>query len=264
MTQPLISLQEVSFGYHAEGEPILQRFSMEMPESTITVILGPNGVGKTTLLHLLLGWLQPQKGRILLDGRPMQEYSRQERGRSIGLTPQGEHIPFDYSVLEYILLGRTPYLKPLETPDADDISIAEAALDQVGLYRWRHRSVTTLSSGERQLVLLARALTQQPRLLLLDEPMAHLDLGNKFRLLNLIRKLHGQGISILFTGHDPDVAAGIATQVLLLQSGNRYRIGPPESILTGEILTEVYGLPIKVLLVEGKPVVLWNRSPLEE
>jgi iron complex transport system ATP-binding protein len=175
----LLAFQDVRFVYPANDRPVFPQLTLDIAPGTVTAILGPNGVGKTTLLHLALGWLKPQAGHVALQGRPLGSYSRGEPGRKMGLVPQSEHTAFEYSLLEYVLLGRAPYLKPLEMPGPEDARIALDALARVGLAGWEGRSIARVSGGERQLVLVARALAQQPRFLLLDEPTSHLDLGTR-------------------------------------------------------------------------------------
>ena len=258
MSRPLIAFQDVTFAYAQRAAPVLQKFSLTVPPGSVTAILGPNGAGKTTLLHLSMGWLQPQGGRVLLDGRPVSGYARRELGRWMGLVPQSEHVPFEYSLLEYVLLGRAPYLKPLEMPKVEDCQVALRALTQVGLDTLYERSITTLSGGERQLVRVARAMAQQPRLLLLDEPTSHLDLGNKSRLLRLLHELTAQGVSIVLTTHEPEVAAAVATHLVMMRDGQVLHSGPLHQTLTGERLSATYGIDVQVKHVDGRQVVLWQ------
>ena len=258
MNTSLLAFHEIAFRYQPHNGPVLRQLELEIQPGTVTAILGPNGVGKTTLLHLALGWLRPEKGKVFLAGRPLDTYSRSELGRWMGLVPQSEHMPFDYSVLEYVLLGRAPYLKPLEMPGQHDGRVAQQALDQAGLSGLERRAITRLSGGERQLVLLARALAQQPKLLLLDEPTSHLDLGNKSRLLGLIHELVMQGVTILLTTHEPEVAASIATHIVLMERGHVYHTGTLDQVLTTERLTATYGVSVQVVSVAERRVVLWG------
>jgi iron complex transport system ATP-binding protein len=258
MNDPIIQLDQVSFRYHPDEKIILDHLSLDIPTGSITALLGPNGTGKTTLLYILLGWLKPQSGRVLLAGKPLSDYSRRDMGHWMGLVPQSEHTQFEYSLMEYVLLGRSPYLKPLEMPTEADVRIATEALDQVGLLSMKNRSVVSLSGGEYQLVLIARAMTQQPRLLLLDEPTNHLDLGNKGRLLDLFRKLNRQGVTIIFTTHEPEVASVIASHLVMLKSGSVLHSGPLDGGLNAELLSELYGWNVTVTEVAGRKIVLWG------
>ena len=159
MTNPIVSFRNVSFGYHP-SHPVLQDVNFDLRSGRITAILGPNGVGKTTLLSLTLGWLAAWTGEITLSGAPLNTIPQRERGRLMAFVPQSEHTPFDYTVLEYVLMGRAPHLPPLAMPTALDTKVALNALDQVGLAALAERPVPQLSGGERQLMLLARALAQ--------------------------------------------------------------------------------------------------------
>jgi len=220
--------------------------------------LGPNGAGKTTLLHLTLGWLKPQSGNILLDQSSLSKFSRRALGQWMGLVPQSEHISFEYSLLEFVLLGRAPHLPPLAMPGDEDFEIAADALGKVGLAEMQKRSILSLSGGERQLVLVARALAQQPRLLLLDEPTSHLDLSNKGRLVHLLRGLSERGVTILFTTHEPDVASALATHLVLMKHGQVLKAGSLEDVFTTQCLTSLYHLPVSVIEVSGRRVALWT------
>ncbi|MFN2244050.1 MAG: ABC transporter ATP-binding protein [Anaerolineae bacterium] len=254
--QAILSVSGLSFSYDGPAQAVLHDLSLEIPAGAVTAILGPNGSGKTTLLRLLLGVLRPATGAIELAGRPQQGYSRRERSQLMGLVPQDEHIPFDFSVLEYVLLGRAPYLSPLQMPGEADRRVALAALEMVGLDRLQDRNLPSLSGGERQLATLARALAQQPQVLLLDEPAAHLDLSNQGRLLALLRKLAAQGKSLVLTTHDPNLAASVASFVVLMREGRVLTSGLPEATLTAENLSATYDTPVQVLRVDGRRVIL--------
>lgn len=256
MTGPILSFHSVSFGYHS-SHPVLKDVDFDLYPGQIAAILGPNGAGKTTLLSLTLGWLAAWAGEIRLAGTSVKVLSPRERGRCMALVPQSEHTPFEYTVLEYILMGRAPHMPPLEMPGLADYKIAVEILQQVGISDLQSRSILSLSGGERQLVLVARALVQQPRLLLLDEPTSHLDLSNKSRLVHLLRKLSMQGVSILFTTHEPEVASSLADYLVLVQKGQILKTGMLDEVFTSQYLTLLYQSPVSVAEVAGKKVALW-------
>jgi len=258
MTAPILSLDRVDFHYDGNHQNVLKNLSLQISEGSVTALLGPNGAGKSTLLHILLGWLQPTSGEIRLKDRPLHSYTRREAGQMMALVPQIEHMPFDYSVLEYVLLGRTPYLNPLEMPRKEDLEASRHALELAGLGEMETRTVTSLSGGERQLVLLARALAQQPHVILLDEPTSHLDLANKVRLIRILRQLHASGSTIFLTTHEPDVAAAIASEIVLLRGGSLLTAGLVSEVFTEENLTAAYGVPVRIIQVDGQKVALWT------
>jgi len=258
MSEMVLEFHSIIFSYPSGEREVLSDLNLGVPNGGIMTILGPNGAGKTTLLHIALGWLKPGSGQVHLDGRPLSTYSRREIGQWIGLVPQIEHIPFDYSVLDYILFGRTPYLRPLEMPSEKDFEIAQQALKRVGLVHLADHSVTNLSGGERQMVLIARALAQQPRILLLDEPTSHLDINNKGRMVKLLRQLSLEGVTILFSTHEPDVAAAIAKQAVLMRDGKILKAGMIADVITDQDLSNCYQTPVRVVEIEKRYVVLWN------
>jgi iron complex transport system ATP-binding protein len=252
----ILSVSDLSYRYNGSLEDVIHDLSLSIPDGAITAILGPNGSGKTTLLRLLLGVLRPRQGTIRVVGQPQDSYSRRELSQLVGLVPQDEHIPFDFSIVEYVLLGRAPYLHPLATPAEADTHLALDALRVAGLEGMHARPLPNLSGGERQLAVLARALAQQPRILLMDEPTAHLDLGNQGRLLEIMRDLAAGGKTVVLTTHDPNLAAAVAGMAVLMRSGQVLDAGPVASVLTEANLTATYGVPVQVVEANGRRVVL--------
>jgi len=246
-----LEFEDVSYTYPSGRKPALQSFNLHIPAGSITAILGPNGAGKTTFLSLVLGWLKPQSGAILAGGKPLASYSRREMGQRMALVPQREQVTFDYSILEYVLLGRAPYLMPLEMPDDSDCRIAAEAMAMAALSGWEERSITTLSGGELQLVLIARALVQQPEILLLDEPGSHLDLGNLSQLIKILRAQNESGVTVLFSTHDPNFAARLADDLVLMQAGRLIDHGPNSKMLTEEKLSGLYNTPVTTITQDG-------------
>ena len=254
------SVRGVRFGYGAGGPEVLRDLSLDIPAGTTTAVLGPNGCGKTTLLHVLLGWLAPREGEVFIDGRRQADIPRRERGRLMALVPQAEYVPFDFSVLEYVLMGRTPYVGVLEMPSEEDRTVAFESLESLGLAHLWRRPVPELSGGERQMATLARALAQRTPILLLDEPTAHLDLGNKGRLLDALAGLAGRGTTVVLTTHDPETASLAARHLVLMQDGRVLDSGPLEEVLVADRLSLTYGVPVRVVEIEGRRVVLLGRG----
>jgi iron complex transport system ATP-binding protein len=255
----LLEIEDAAFGYGPGGAEALRGLSASVPEGEVTAVLGPNGAGKTTLLHLAIGFLAPRSGRLLFAGKKLSAYSRRELGRAISLVPQSERVPFQYTVLEYVTLGRAPYLSPLEMPGPGDEAIAKEAIAQVGLAGLSKRDITTLSGGERQLASIARSIAQRPKLMILDEPTSHLDLANKSRVLAILDSLATGGTTVLFTTHEPEVAAAAARTLVLMREGRILASGPLSETMTSEALTATYGIPVRVARFEGRIIVLWAR-----
>ena len=253
---PMISLAGVHFSYDGPDQPVLRDLSLAIPRAAVTAILGPNGSGKTTLLSLILGMLSPQEGTIRIDGRIQADYSRRAMSRLMVLVPQEESYPFGFSVLEYVLLGRAPYLGLLERPGPVDVQAAWKALETAGLAALSQRPIPSLSGGERQLATVARALAQEPSVLLLDEPTAHLDLSNRRCVLDVIRALSDGGVTAVLTTHDPNAAAAVADHVVLMRQGQLVAAGPVEMVFNAANLSATYGLPVEVVRVHGRPIVL--------
>jgi len=251
-----IRIRDLSFRYAPEALHALQGVSLDIPAGAITALLGPNGSGKTTLLHLILGLLTPTAGDIEIAGRQRNGYARRDMSRLMGLVPQLEPIVFDLTLLEYVLLGRAPYLNLLDLPSSRDREIALHMLEAVGLSELRDRPVTTLSGGERQLATVARALTQEPRILLLDEPTSHLDLANKQRALQMLCQLRHDGKTVIFTTHDPNVAGATADQIVLMRQGRILAAGATASVLKADLLSATYGIPVEVTCVQDKVLVI--------
>jgi iron complex transport system ATP-binding protein len=256
---PLLRLSAVHFSYRT-GVPVLRDVSLAVEAGEGLAVLGPNGIGKSTLLAVIAGHSRPQSGAVVLAGRGLDERSPAEVARILGFVPQSEHLPFDYTCLEYALHGRAPYLAPLELPGPADVEVAAACLARVGLAGFEERSINEVSGGERQLLMIARALAQQPRLLVLDEPTSHLDLANKRLVAAMLRGLVDNGVTVVLTTHEPEVAAAASTHLALMAQGRIIRSGPLDELMTTERLSETYGVPVRVVRVDGNPVVVWHTG----
>jgi len=251
-----IAFSHVRFSYNGREHTVFEDFSLEIPAQAVTALLGPNGSGKTTLLRLILGLVRPQAGEVHVAARTRSAYARQEFGRLVGLVAQEDQVPFDFTVLDYVLLGRAPRLRLLETPTEEDVRVARRALASVGLLPLQHRSIQALSGGERRLATVARALAQEPQILLLDEPTSHLDLSNRRRLLDVMRRLRGEGKTVLFTTHDPNEAAAVADHVVLLRRGWIEAQGSVHETLTPYHLRATYGVEVQVIDYNGRPQII--------
>ncbi len=247
----VLEVRSVSFSYPGCA-PVLRGVSLRLERGAIAAILGPNGSGKSTLLDLCLGWRKPAVGVVLVDGTPVEHLGRAERGRRLSLVPQRENVRFDFLVLDCVLLGRAPHLRPLQAPGDRDRMIARKALSTVGIAGLAGRSTATLSGGEYQLMLIARSLAQEPSVLLLDEPGSHLDPGHRLRIMRTLKGLSRQGIGVLLTSHDPQGAAAVADTVHLLRGGRVRSSGSPRDVLTASALRSAYGVPFRVRWSGGR------------
>lgn len=254
MTGTAIEFRGVEFGYGQE--PVLRGLDLRAPNGQITALLGPNGSGKTTILKLVLGLRRPQSGAVMVFGEDRSTLSPRLMGRKAGLVPQVERIPFDLALEEYVVLGRAPYLHLLQVPGDEDRRIARQAIADVGLEGLVGRSVLSFSGGELQLAAVARALAQQPRMLLLDEPTSHLDLRNRRRVLEVLQRQVEAGRTVLMTTHDPNAAASVAGHVILLRAGRVTASGTPDEVLTAGQLSAAFDVDIEVEVIRGRPTVL--------
>ncbi len=257
MNTPILDFNDVTFGYSRHSAAVVKDLEFTFQRGKMTAILGSNGAGKTTLLHLALGILTPWKGNIRLEGKDLGSFTRREVGQRIALVPQIEQMIYEYSVLDFILMGRAPHLPTLGQPGDSDVQDAFQALRRVGIEKLWDQRVSALSGGERQLVLIGRALTQNPQILFLDEPTAHLDLHNSANLVQLFRQLKREGVTLVITSHDPQIVYAVADDVLLLKGGRVLAFGPIESTLNEALLSELYRLPIHIHDLDGKKVVQW-------
>ncbi|HVJ23171.1 MAG TPA: ABC transporter ATP-binding protein, partial [Burkholderiales bacterium] len=217
----------------------------------VMCVLGPNGGGKTTLFRTVLGLLPKHDGVIRLHDQDIENLTRHEIARRVGYVPQGHIGYFAFTVREFVLMGRTAHLGVFSTPGKHDRQVAEGALESLDIAHLADQAVTEISSGERQLTLVARALAQEPKLLVLDEPTASLDFGNQVRVLQRIAALAASGISILFSSHDPDHAFLCARRALLLAEGRVLEIGAPRAVIRADTLQRMYGVSVKVIDLGG-------------
>jgi iron complex transport system ATP-binding protein len=220
---------------------------VRLENGEVLALLGPNGGGKTTLLKTLLGLLAPKAGEVRLDGTALSSRTVRQRARLIAYVPQTHIATFAFPVEAVVLMGRTAHRDLFARPTAEDREVAAAMLDRLGIAGLAERPYTMISGGERQLVLLARALAQQPQFIVLDEPTANLDFGNQGKVMREIRALAGSGLGVLFTTHDPNHALRAADRAYLLRGGERIAEGPVQQILTRERLEALYGAPVHMI-----------------
>lgn len=249
-----LDLEGVSLAF---GEvPVLRSVALRVAPGEIVGLLGPNGVGKTSLLRVASGQLTPSGGKVHLDNRPMADWQPRELARRVAVVPQDLHVPFPYSAGELVLMGRTPHQSLLSLESDEDVEIATRALSRLGVMHLADRRIDELSGGERQLVLLARALAQEAPLLLLDEPTSFLDLRHRLEVLAVVAERVRDGGSALVVSHDLSLAARTCDRLVVLAEGEVAAEGTPGEVVSPELIERVYGVAADVVAgPDGTPLI---------
>lgn len=254
MSGPTLKATDLHYGYR--GKAVLRGASMHLGCGEVVALLGANGAGKSTLLRLLLGLLRPATGLIELAGRPLSGFGRRELAREMAYVPQTHSTPFPYTVRQVVTMGRLPCQGLFAAPDAEDRRAVDQVLERLAITRLAERCYTEISGGERQLALIARALAQGSRLLIMDEPMSGLDFGHQVTLLQLLRSLADDGYGILKTTHHPDHALSGADRVAILKGGRIVADGLPGEVMSAELLSRLYGVDLTPFpLPDGRLVI---------
>lgn len=244
----MLKAQELSIGYGKTR--IGSGLNLSVQSGDILCLLGPNGCGKTTLFRTLLGLLPALSGTVMLGGKPITAQSRAEIAHQVAYVPQAHAPPFPFEALEVVLMGRTARLGLFGQPGHHDRLVAQNVMDRLGIGNLAHRDYSRLSGGQRQLVLIARALAQEAPLIIMDEPTASLDFGNQAQVLaqiaSLVHDVAAQGCGVVLSTHNPDQAFVLNAQVLLMKDGVRQAQGTAHEVLTGASLSHVYGIPVSV------------------
>ena len=226
------------------GNPILKGVSLQAGEKQLIGVIGPNGSGKSTLLKCIYRVLQPTGGAVFLDGKPLSEYSFRESALKIAVVAQHNYYNFDFSVRDVVLMGRSPHKKTLERDNAKDYQIVDEALKTVQMEAFADRTFSTLSGGEQQRVILARALAQQTSALILDEPTNHLDITHQIMLMELVKKLN---VTVISAIHDLNIAAAYCDKIYVLKDGVLEGYGTPEEVLTPELIRRIYKVEAEIV-----------------
>jgi iron complex transport system ATP-binding protein len=227
---------------------VLRNVVLEVNRGDLVGILGPNGSGKTTLLKLLGGVFPPASGSVTLDGRPLAGWSHREIARRVAFVPQETNAPFDFTVLDIVLMGRFPHLGAFALEGPEDLAIARQAMEATGTAAFEERAFSTLSGGEKQRVVIASALAQSTALLLLDEPTASLDIGHQIEVQTLLRRLNtASGVTMVLSTHDLNLAAALCRRLILLKDGQVLAAGPTEEVLTPETVRGLYDVDAEVV-----------------
>jgi iron complex transport system ATP-binding protein len=241
----MIEVNSVFFRYHQDW--VLQDVSFQVRKGAFVGVIGPNGSGKTTLLKILYRLLTPQRGEVLFDHLSLKKMSRGEIAKKIAVVAQEAYPAFPFRVIEMVLMGRSPYLGHLMFESPKDLEIAKRAMEWTEILPISQRPIDELSGGERKRVYIARALTQEPEVILLDEPTTNLDIHHQVESLDLVLSLNREkGLTILMASHDLNLASEYCDRLILLQHGKIFHMGPPEEVMTRENIEKVYGCQVWV------------------
>jgi iron complex transport system ATP-binding protein len=239
------SVQDAAFSY--EEMDIFSGLNFDVRKGELLCLMGANGCGKTTLLRCMNGILKLKKGKVLLGGQDINTMTEADVAKKMGFVFQDNTAPFPYPVIDIVSMGRAPYLGTFSTPSSADIKIAEEALEMVGMLALKDRPFTRISGGQRQLVAIARAITQQSEIILLDEPTSHLDFKNQTLVLRIANQLVQKGFSVVMSSHLPDHALLYSNRVALMKDGKFIAVGSPDKVITEENLKETYEIDVRIL-----------------
>lgn len=247
-----IEVTNLSFAYG--NREVLRDLNFSIPDGCLVNVLGPNGVGKSTLFRCILGLNPHYSGSILVNGKDLRALSVRQRAREISYIPQSHASVYDYEVIDVVLMATGSELKLLGTPGPEQLQRAHAALERIGIGHLAHRTYTQISGGEQQLVLIARALAQNARTIIMDEPTSALDYGNTVRVLSCVRQLAREGLSIVQSTHNPDHAFLYSDQTMVLSEGRLRAFGNPKDVITSQLISELYQVDVEVNSLYGDQV----------
>ncbi|NPV61027.1 MAG: ABC transporter ATP-binding protein [Methanotrichaceae archaeon] len=256
-----VRIEEISMSYG--GSRILDSVSLSIRKGSVVTMVGPNGCGKTTLLKIINRLLKPDRGQVYVDGRPVTSMPAHQLARIVGYVPQGHKTSFPFTVREVVVTGRMPYIPAFSSPRRNDLEKADQVLELTGIDRLADRAYTRISGGERQLVMIARALVQEPAVLLLDEPTSYLDFKNQVQTLKMIGEIsRARGVTVIMTLHDPNHALMFSDDVVLLRrlcsvgDANVVASGLPHSVMTPENIRAAYGVEVETVEVRGRRLLM--------
>jgi len=248
MNGPPAAVAARNIGFSYRETPVFRGIDFTVAPGEMVALIGPNGSGKTTLLKLISGAVAPTGGGVTLSGKPIERLSSGRKARLVAVVPQETGMTFDFTVMETVLMGRTAYLGRFGVETHEDIAVAQEAMRRTGTLQFAGRLLSHLSGGERQLVVIARALAQKARLLLLDEPTAFLDIKHRMEIYDLLLGLNAEeGLTIVTTSHDINLAARYCRRIVLIKQGLIRADGPPDQVFQPELLSDVYDTPLHVM-----------------
>lgn len=248
VSEPLLMVHGLSFAYE-DAPPVFENVSFDLDAGHSFTLLGPNGAGKSTLLGCLAGQLKPEAGVVRITGRALSDMSTGAIARRIGFVPQSHASVYGYRVLDFVAMGRAPYISRFSMPSKEDYQRVADTLNDLGITHLADKSYTALSGGERQQVMFARVLVQDPRLILLDEPTSALDFGNQLKVIRVVRDLIERGYAVIMTTHNPDHAIMLNDRVGILDREGCLTVGSMGEVVTEDTLSRVYKIPVRIVEV---------------
>ena len=243
---PKIEVVNGCYSYNHK-DMIWENVNLQVNEGECVCLLGANGCGKTTLLHTMCGTNPITKGQVLVNGKDIQSYSITDLAKTVGIVYQDHTVSFPYTSLEVVRMGRAPYLNMFQTPSREDTLLAYEIMKELGIADIADKSYSNISGGQRQLVLIARTLCQQPDVILFDEPTSHLDFKNQAIVMKTLQKLSAKGMTIVMTSHFPSHAWQVGTKVVLMGKGGIIAQGSPEEIMTEDNLSDIYDVRVRIV-----------------
>ncbi|NPD32694.1 ABC transporter ATP-binding protein [Eggerthellaceae bacterium zg-997] len=257
----MLHVEDVRFSYK-KGREVLKGISFDLDAGDILCLLGSNGTGKTTLLRCMLGFHQPNNGVIEVNGNSIQKMSNKEKAHNMAYVPQSSNMAFPYTAEEAVLMGRVSHLNGAAAHSQQDWRVVRESMERLQISHLEGRRFEEMSGGEKQMVLVARALAQEAKVLIMDEPTANLDYHNQIKILSAIRHLSRQGLSILMTSHYPDHAFLACTKVALMKGGHIVSCGAPDDVVSTESLTDLYDTPVHVTYADTGAFKIKTCIPL--
>ncbi len=257
MTAKAVELKNLDWSYN--GKKVVDSINLDIEEGSFTGIIGPNGAGKTTLLKLILKLLPPREDNVFILGRDIREFSRKELAKKISYVPQTINVDFSFSVKQIVSMGRNPHRTLFGEDSVKDDEIVQNAMEETEVLSLKNKDIGSISGGELQRVIIARALAQEPRILAMDEPTSHLDLNHQIKILSLVRSLsRKKGITVIAVLHDFNHALEYCTSLVLMNGGKIAAFGNPKEVITPERMKEIYGLNVKLEKnpFTGKPYII--------
>ncbi|MDR0334886.1 MAG: ABC transporter ATP-binding protein [Methanomassiliicoccaceae archaeon] len=237
----MLRIEDLRFSY--KDKPVLDGVDLEIRPGEVIGIIGPNGCGKTTLLKHLNRNLHPAVGRVLLDDKDIEKMTKADIARYVAVVPQSNEINFSFTVRDIVTMGRMPFLEKFGGESSEDLRKIDEAMEKTNIMEFADRFINTMSGGERQRVIIARALAQTPEIILLDEPTLHLDISNQFDVLDLVKKLSdADGLTVVIVSHDLPMVVRYCDRIVMLKDHKIFAAGAPEEVLTPEIMKEIFNI----------------------